>query len=139
MSVLRPQCILYFEKDYRAISEVIAASTKCNAVIIKKILFQLPKAGLVKLRQAPAGSPCKKAQSPLPRRRASGYVVLIRSGLIPFSIGVLNSLHESMQVMTNGKYSTFTRFLISNVRLEKICTAHCPSHLQMHKTRWKKK
>ena len=40
-------CILYFEKDYRVTSDFIAESTGVNAVIIRKILLQLQKAGLV--------------------------------------------------------------------------------------------
>lgn len=40
-------CIEYFEKNQRVTSDFISASTGVNAVIIRKILLQLQKAGLV--------------------------------------------------------------------------------------------
>ena len=49
-------CILYFEKDYRVTSDFIAASTGVNAVIIRKILLQLQKAGLVETAAGVGGS-----------------------------------------------------------------------------------
>lgn len=49
-------CILYFEKDYRVTSEFIAASTGVNAVIVRKILLQLQKAGLVTTVAGAGGS-----------------------------------------------------------------------------------
>ena len=49
-------CILYFEKDYRVTSDFIAASTGVNAVIIRKILLQLQKAGLVRTVAGAGGS-----------------------------------------------------------------------------------
>jgi len=49
-------CILYFEKDYRVTSEFIASSTGVNAVIIRKILLQLQKAGLVRTVAGAGGS-----------------------------------------------------------------------------------
>ena len=49
-------CILYFEKDYRVTSDFIAASTGVNAVIIRKILLQLQKAGLIQTAAGVGGS-----------------------------------------------------------------------------------
>ena len=49
-------CINYFEKDYRVTSGFIAESTGVNAVIIRKILLQLQKAGLVKTAAGVGGS-----------------------------------------------------------------------------------
>ena len=49
-------CILYFEKDYRVTSDFIAESTGVNAVIIRKILLQLQKAGLVETAVGVGGS-----------------------------------------------------------------------------------
>jgi transcriptional regulator, Rrf2 family len=49
-------CILYFEKDYRVTSDFIAESTGVNAVIIRKILLQLQKAGLVETAAGVGGS-----------------------------------------------------------------------------------
>ncbi|EEV20081.1 transcriptional regulator [Treponema vincentii ATCC 35580] len=58
-------CILYFEKDYRVTSDFIAESTGVNAVIIRKILLQLQKAGLVKTAAGVGGVP-KTANSHTP-------------------------------------------------------------------------
>lgn len=49
-------CIQYFEKDYRVTSDFISASTGVNAVIIRKILLQLQKAGLVETAAGIGGS-----------------------------------------------------------------------------------
>ena len=49
-------CIQYFEKDMRVTSDFISASTGVNAVIIRKILLQLQKAGLVKTAAGIGGS-----------------------------------------------------------------------------------
>ena len=49
-------CILYFEKDNRVTSEFISGSTGVNAVIIRKILLQLQKAGLVQTAAGVGGS-----------------------------------------------------------------------------------
>ena len=49
-------CILYFEKDYRVTPDFIAESTGVNAVIIRKILLQLQKAGLVETAAGVGGS-----------------------------------------------------------------------------------
>ena len=49
-------CILYFEKDMRVTSDFISASTGVNAVIIRKILLQLQKAGLVRTAAGIGGS-----------------------------------------------------------------------------------
>ena len=49
-------CIEYFEKDYRVTSDFISSSTGVNAVIIRKILLQLQKAGLVKTQAGIGGS-----------------------------------------------------------------------------------
>ena len=49
-------CIQYFEKDYRVTSDFISASTGVNAVIIRKILLQLQKAGLVETAAGVGGS-----------------------------------------------------------------------------------
>ena len=49
-------CIQYFEKDMRVTSDFISASTGVNAVIIRKILLQLQKAGLVKTSPGVGGS-----------------------------------------------------------------------------------
>lgn len=56
-------CIQYFEKDNRVTSDFIAASTGVNAVIIRKILLQLQKAGLVETMAGVGGSHlAKKAE-----------------------------------------------------------------------------
>jgi len=49
-------CIQYFEKNYRVTSDFISASTGVNAVIIRKILLQLQKAGLVETAAGIGGS-----------------------------------------------------------------------------------
>ncbi|MGP1458798.1 MAG: Rrf2 family transcriptional regulator [Treponema sp.] len=49
-------CINFFEKDYRVTSDFIAASTGVHAVIIRKILLQLQKAGLVNTAAGVGGS-----------------------------------------------------------------------------------
>ena len=49
-------CIQYFEKDSRVTSDFISASTGVNAVIIRKILLQLQKAGLVETAAGVGGS-----------------------------------------------------------------------------------
>jgi len=49
-------CIQYFEKDHRVTSDFISASTGVNAVIIRKILLQLQKAGLVETAAGVGGS-----------------------------------------------------------------------------------
>lgn len=49
-------CIQYFEKDRRVTSDFIAASTGVNAVIIRKILLQLQKAGIVETKAGVGGS-----------------------------------------------------------------------------------
>jgi Rrf2 family protein len=49
-------CIEYFEKDMRVTSDFISASTGVNAVIIRKILLQLQKAGLVETAAGVGGS-----------------------------------------------------------------------------------
>ena len=49
-------CIRYFEKDMRVTSDFISASTGVNAVIIRKILLQLQKAGLVETATGIGGS-----------------------------------------------------------------------------------
>lgn len=49
-------CIQYFEKDNRVTSDFISASTGVNAVIIRKILLQLQKAGLVETAAGVGGS-----------------------------------------------------------------------------------
>ena len=49
-------CIRYFEKDMRVTSDFISASTGVNAVIIRKILLQLQKAGLVETAAGIGGS-----------------------------------------------------------------------------------
>ena len=49
-------CIQYFEKDMRVTSDFISASTGVNAVIIRKILLQLQKVGLVKTTAGVGGS-----------------------------------------------------------------------------------
>ena len=49
-------CIRYFEKDMRVTSDFISASTGVNAVIIRKILLQLQKAGLVRTAAGVGGS-----------------------------------------------------------------------------------
>jgi len=49
-------CIQYFEKDMRVTSDFISASTGVNAVIIRKILLQLQKAGLIKTAAGVGGS-----------------------------------------------------------------------------------
>ncbi|MGI5090747.1 Rrf2 family transcriptional regulator [Treponema sp. OMZ 305] len=54
-------CIQYFEKDMRVTSDVISASTGVNAVIIRKILLQLQKAGLVKTAAGVGGSHLAKS------------------------------------------------------------------------------
>ena len=56
-------CIQYFEKDNRVTSDFISASTGVNAVIIRKILLQLQKAGLVETAAGVGGSHlAKKAE-----------------------------------------------------------------------------
>lgn len=56
-------CIQYFEKDNRVTSDFISASTGVNAVIIRKILLQLQKAGLVETMAGVGGSHlAKKAE-----------------------------------------------------------------------------
>ncbi len=54
-------CIAYFKKDYRVTSDFISESTGVNAVIIRKILLQLQKAGLVKTAAGVGGSHLAKA------------------------------------------------------------------------------
>lgn len=54
-------CILHFEKDRRVTSDFIASSTGVNAVIIRKILLQLQKAGLVETAAGVGGSHLLKA------------------------------------------------------------------------------
>ena len=49
-------CIQYFENEHRVTSDFIAASTGVNAVIIRKILLQLQKAGLVATASGVGGS-----------------------------------------------------------------------------------
>ena len=49
-------CIQYFEKAMRVTSDFISASTGVNAVIIRKILLQLQKAGLIKTAAGVGGS-----------------------------------------------------------------------------------
>lgn len=49
-------CISYFSKENRVTSEFISASTGVNAVIIRKILLQLQKAGLVQTAAGIGGS-----------------------------------------------------------------------------------
>lgn len=49
-------CIRYFENNCRVTSDFIAASTGVNAVIIRKILLQLQKAGLVETAAGVGGS-----------------------------------------------------------------------------------
>ncbi|BDC97052.1 Rrf2 family transcriptional regulator [Treponema saccharophilum] len=56
-------CIQYFEKNNRVTSDFIAASTGVNAVIIRKILLQLQKAGIVETMAGVGGSHlAKKAE-----------------------------------------------------------------------------
>ena len=56
-------CIEYFEKKYRVTSDFISSSTGVNAVIIRKILLQLQKAGLVETQAGIGGSHlAKKAE-----------------------------------------------------------------------------
>lgn len=56
-------CIQYFEKDNRVTSDFISASTGVNAVIIRKILLQLQKAGIVETAAGVGGSHlAKKAE-----------------------------------------------------------------------------
>lgn len=54
-------CIRYFEKDMRVTSDFISASTGVNAVIIRKILLQLQKAGLVETAAGVGGSQLAQA------------------------------------------------------------------------------
>ncbi len=54
-------CIEYFESDYRVTSDFISASTGVNAVIIRKILLQLQKAGLVQTSAGVGGSHLAKS------------------------------------------------------------------------------
>ncbi len=49
-------CIEYFEKSQRVTSDFISGSTGVNAVIIRKILLQLQKAGLVETAAGIGGS-----------------------------------------------------------------------------------
>ena len=49
-------CIAYFEKSERVTSEFISGSTGVNAVIIRKILLQLQKAGFVETQAGVGGS-----------------------------------------------------------------------------------
>lgn len=54
-------CIDYFEKECRVTSDFISASTGVNAVIIRKILLQLQKAGLVQTAAGVGGSHIARA------------------------------------------------------------------------------
>ena len=49
-------CIGYFENEYRVTSDFISGSTGVNAVIIRKILLQLQKAGLIETAAGIGGS-----------------------------------------------------------------------------------
>ena len=49
-------CLMYFEKEMRVTSDFISASTGVNAVLIRKILLQLQKAGLVETAAGIGGS-----------------------------------------------------------------------------------
>ncbi len=49
-------CIAYFESEYRVTSEFVSGSTGVNAVIIRKILLQLQRAGLVTTAVGVGGS-----------------------------------------------------------------------------------
>ena len=49
-------CIRYFENAYRVTSDFIASSTGVHPVIIRKILLQLQKAGLVETAAGVGGS-----------------------------------------------------------------------------------
>ena len=111
-------CILYFEKDYRVTSEFIAASTGVNAVIIRKILLQLQKAGLVRTVAGAGGSHLQG------RRMKSTCLIFIT---------------QSIRTKTNGQYSTFIRLPIRNVPSEKIFIAYLIPHWQMRKKQWKTK
>ena len=54
-------CIAYFENSERVTSEFISGSTGVNAVIIRKILLQLQKAGLVETQAGVGGSHLAKS------------------------------------------------------------------------------
>ena len=49
-------CINYFDGTYKVTSDFIAGSTGVNSVIIRKILLQLQKAGLVSTTTGSGGS-----------------------------------------------------------------------------------
>ncbi len=49
-------CLEYFKGEYKLTSEFIARSTCCNPVIIRRILSQLAKAGLIKTKAGVGGS-----------------------------------------------------------------------------------
>ena len=54
-------CINYFDGTYKVTSDFIAGSTGVHPVIIRKILLQLQKAGLVSTSPGTGGSHLKKS------------------------------------------------------------------------------
>jgi DNA-binding IscR family transcriptional regulator len=51
----------YFSKDHKITSEMLAASVGCNPVIIRNIMGQLKKAGLIQVKRGPGGMALAKS------------------------------------------------------------------------------
>lgn len=54
-------CMEVFKKEYKITSSFLAGSIQVNPVVIRKLLMQLKKAGLVQVRRGPGGALLSKA------------------------------------------------------------------------------
>ena len=86
-------CIQYFEKDMRVTSDFISASTGVNAVIIRKILLQLQKAGLVKTAAGIGGSHLASMREQRNGRFSISIRIQIRNALSEARFTVYWMLH----------------------------------------------
>lgn len=50
-----PAAASYFGKDYKITSDFLAGSIGCNPVIVRNLMKQLKKAGLISVRRGPGG------------------------------------------------------------------------------------
>lgn len=54
-------CMEVFKKDYKITSDFLAGSIQVNPVIIRNLLLQLKKAGVIQVRRGPGGASLSKA------------------------------------------------------------------------------
>lgn len=54
-------CMEIFKNDYKITSDFLAGSTQVNPVVIRKLLTQLRKAGLIEVQRGPGGASLSKS------------------------------------------------------------------------------